>query len=110
MGTRESSGALMPEVGKGSPSYFACSACREAQGLAAAYKDRDPRSKNTRARTGRERKARGNRNIRMLGVIVEYVCTCGHVGWSKHQGVLKLPHNGEVPEGPLFLEEKARRR
>lgn len=100
----------MPEVGKGSPSYFACSACREAQGMAAVYKDRDPRSKNTRARTGRERKARGNRNIRMLGVIVEYVCTCGHTGWSKHQDVLKLPHNGTVPEGPLFLEEKARRR
>lgn len=34
--------------------------------------------------TGKERKADGNRNIRMDTVAREYVCSCGHRGWSRH--------------------------
>lgn len=34
--------------------------------------------------TGRERKAQGNRNARMDVVAREYVCSCGHTGWSRH--------------------------
>lgn len=96
----------MPELSR-APSYFCCQQCRSSIDF---YGERHKRiHENTRARTGRERKAKGNRNIRMLGVHLEYVCTCGYRGWSKHQGMMRLPHNGEVAEGPLYLAEKKAR-
>ena len=41
-------------------------------------------------RTGRKRPNQQG-NLRMMTTAHEYKCECGHVGWSKHPGVLYLP-------------------
>lgn len=46
---------------------------------------------HTQVRTGRTRPYRGgNRGPRGLMVHHEYVCTCGHRGWSRISGVQHL--------------------
>ncbi len=41
-------------------------------------------------RTGRQRPVLGGSIGRMLDTQHEYTCSCGHTGWSRHQGVLYL--------------------
>lgn len=32
----------------------------------------------------------------MLDIHHEYRCECGHVGWSRHRGVVRLPLEGDA--------------
>lgn len=56
-------------------------------------------------RTGRERANKTNNHPpRSLTIDYEYVCSCGHRGWSRHVDVLRQPLVEEVgkaatPEG-----------
>lgn len=79
-------------VGTGVPLTFRCSKERL---------ERDWRGGNSRVearhadivRTGRTRRAPnpGKGHPRKLPVSFEYVCSCGHVGWSCHIDVVRHP-------------------
>lgn len=59
---------------------------------------RDPNYRNHTVHvTGRERPAGGNRNIRMDTVTREYVCSCGHTGWSRHIDLAKRKWHPQTP-------------
>jgi hypothetical protein len=77
-------------AGAGSPSYFLCS--RGRRGSPLAWRDHQV------VRTGATRpylSARGSAlGVRSLSVSHQYRCTCGHVGWTNHQGVLRRPVDG----------------
>lgn len=61
-------------AGTGQPLWWKCSVCRRA-GL--QYTSKEP--------TGNARVSRtGNAHGRSLPFLIEYRCTCGHVGWSRH--------------------------
>jgi hypothetical protein len=49
-------------------------------------------------RTGRTkpRPVTGRRSTRTLDTMHEYRCSCSHVGWSGHRGVLGYPLEGET--------------
>lgn len=80
-------------AGPGSPIQFLCAAQRRDRWR---YRDRDgyvdTRYEPTHdvVRTGRTkpRQQRGAIGQRNMHTAHEYRCSCGHVGWSTHRGVL----------------------
>lgn len=76
-------------AGTGQPLSFECwrcrqSPCRDWRGHS--------RCSHRQTRTGKTRPYKGgNRGPRGLMEHHEYVCECGHRGWSRHNGVLRLP-------------------
>jgi len=70
----------------GQPIAFCCWRCR---------KSRECRSPlgcgHRQRRTGRTKPSKSRRGYGMLDTEHEYVCECGHRGWSWHNGVLAIP-------------------
>lgn len=80
-------------AGTGRPLTFQCAICRRSRycrGLFMAH-----RCRHTQVRTGRTRpltrQQQGRGGPRVLQHRVEYRCECGHVGWSRHVDVERLP-------------------
>ena len=74
--------------GTGQPIWFMCSVQRRARVWPGAY----PPGHDV-VRTGR---VRGNPTVggysrSLHGGTVEYRCSCGHVGWTKHADILRYP-------------------
>ena len=68
-------------AGTGQPISFQCSAGRKEKTFRNDYRGW---RKHDVVRTGRERKSRVSSHQRMDTVDREYVCSCGHRGWSAH--------------------------
>lgn len=79
---------MRKSYGTGVPLFFICPvARRERVWPATEY----PKGHDRIVRTGRTRKAPGRPPLRSLPESHEYVCECGHRGWSRHTGVLRYP-------------------
>ena len=81
-------------TGKGQPIAFRCSKCRKSKwigGCASIDRDYTRHCSHRQVRTGRTRPYRGRNtgSRRMLSEHHEYRCECGHVGWSRHRGVVR---------------------
>lgn len=86
-------------AGTGQPSYFNCTMCRRhpcrqlkrlGTGLVVQMCD------HKQYRTGRTKPYKGgNRGPRGLMEHHEYVCDCGHRGWSRLSMVLRIPIQDE---------------
>lgn len=99
----------MAGTGTGQPIEFICPVARRNQYVeptARAYTRsyrmmlRYPPGHTRIVRTGRVKNAavpgrHAHAGSRMLNESHEYRCECGHVGWSKHRGVLRYPIEGE---------------
>jgi hypothetical protein len=74
--------------GTGQPYWFMCSVRRREREWPGDYPDG-----HEVVRTGRVRgnPRDGGYSRTLHGGSVEYRCSCGHVGWSKHVGVLRTP-------------------
>jgi len=82
--------------GPGTPLFFLCPVERRERAddrVSARYRGYAPkRDRHVVQRTGRtKRNPSTNRGVRMLGELHEYICSCGHTGWSGHVGVLRNP-------------------
>ena len=66
-------------AGPGSPVFFQCWAARQVGGGRAGH------VVNTTGRVRPYRRKRYSmRGVRSSNVSREYVCSCGHIGWSNH--------------------------
>lgn len=77
------------------PLSFACSVARrnrrQIPGRGPRYRGWPP-GHDVIVRTGRTKPAPTRRpGVRALPEAHEYRCSCGHVGWSTHSGVLRCP-------------------
>jgi hypothetical protein len=77
------------------PMWFECPVARRFYSADSGLQ-RVVRGTHHTARTGRtkpkpHRSDRRNTGHRTLGVYHEYRCSCGHVGWSSHVDVARLP-------------------
>lgn len=79
-------------AGAGVPLTFQCSKCRANIGPRAPCRESDGTwlCSHEQYRSGRTKKVRGRQTTRLLPEAHEYTCDCGHVGWSRHAGVLRL--------------------
>ena len=82
--------------GTGTPHFFKCPVQRREDNDNYFWAKRGRRENLTHnphqiQRTGRTKPSTNNRSARMLTVSHEYVCSCGHRGWSAHKGVLNRP-------------------
>ena len=80
-------------AGTGQPISFSCSKCRKTTGPCRQWTSGGSltRCSHRQLRTGRTRPApQGNSGLRNLKDLHEYQCECGHVGWSRHVGVVRL--------------------
>lgn len=81
-------------AGTGWPITFRCAKCRVVapRGCADIRPEYTVHCIHTQARTGKTRPYRGgNRGARGLMTFHQYTCECGHTGWSRHEGVARLP-------------------
>ena len=80
-------------AGTGWPISFHCSRCRRTVKGCATWSGRSiNHCDHKQVRTGRTRPyTGGNKGIRGLMTHHEYRCECGHVGWSRHADVTRLP-------------------
>lgn len=76
-------------VGTGQPITFMCARLRRDVWWENRTQAR--RDEHQVTRTGRTKGPRHETHTRMLSYQVEYRCSCGHVGWTKHQDVLLRP-------------------
>lgn len=78
----------MSGAGTGVPNWFMCPVLRRIWPRT-DYHQRG----HVVTRTGRvrPRNAHGKMHPRMLKESHEFICTCGHTGWSAHKGVLQCP-------------------
>ena len=85
----------MAGYGSGVPLWFVCPALRRrlAGRKLPPWADLE-RRQHSQTRTGRTRplsgRETGNRHPRTLSEHHEYVCTCGHRGWTKHKDILEF--------------------
>ncbi len=72
--------------GPGSPVFFMCFKCRIRRGADRVHEGKPPKFGGLAdvQLTGRERKNRHATGLRSSMTSREYVCVCGHVGWSNH--------------------------
>jgi len=90
----------MAGMGTGTPNYFKCPVARrsyyrlsEAYGFGVA--DRMENQHRVR-RTGKTKPNPSRRRTqRTLDTMHEFVCSCGHRGWSRISGILDYPIIGE---------------
>lgn len=76
----------MSNNGSGYPVYLHCPVWRRSN-----YKDRDQRP-HILKRTGRTKPLPGGRTkgrIRQADASHEYVCSCGHIGWTSHMDIVR---------------------
>ena len=74
----------------GQPLVFRCSIQRSKVQYPDKGGGRFPLGHEEIIRTGRIRYI-GKGSVRSLATAHEYVCECGHVGWSKHRDILRYP-------------------
>lgn len=88
-------------VGTGVPLTFRCSKERLERDWRGGNRAVEARHSNI-VRTGRYRKASNptKGHPRKLPVSVEYVCGCGHVGWTVHRDIFLHPIQEGVVEDP----------
>jgi hypothetical protein len=73
-----------------SPIFFMCPKRRLDKWKYAEFPGAEP--EHDIVRTGRTKPNSSNRRgSRTLPEVHEFKCSCGHVGWSKHVGVLNKP-------------------
>jgi hypothetical protein len=74
-------------AGTGQPITFLCGKGRRAGGFFGGQ----GWAHGDYVRTGRVRTRASGGGVRTLRDAHEYRCRCGHVGWSRHKGVLRYP-------------------
>lgn len=85
-------------AGTGQPIYFKCAAERRER--SSIYVQVADGIRHVVVRTGRTRGPGLDREVgttaygRMMLNAHEYRCSCGHIGWTKHHGILRKPLEG----------------
>ncbi len=80
---------------KGRPLFFRCAKERKEYSAVSGDGWQFPSAeyRHTAARTGAQKRNPSFRHG-ALDIAWQYRCSCGHVGWSTHRGVLNLPMEG----------------
>lgn len=88
-------------AGVGSPLFFHCPQARKNREYNYVSKTWDlPRSGHKVVRTGntKPRKQTGVLGLRNMHTSHEYICECGHRGWTTHKDILHKPLESEVSD------------
>lgn len=88
-------------LGTGQPLMFRCAQQRRDRMWPDSYDATD--HLHLVVRTGRTRGPGVEHEMptysRMMQTSHEYRCSCGHVGWTRHNGILRRPIEGEQTDG-----------
>lgn len=77
-------------AGTGYPLWFRCPVQRRERVWPHPYPSGHETVRTGRTKPNRSRKT-GASGGRALRVLHEYRCSCGHVGWTSHVGILNRP-------------------